>query len=90
MIMDEEAELERIRLYMAAARHRTRRLDVLLDEQERILKMDPSLNLGGDWRRDWQRQRHAIGRIEMRVFAATFGLAALAAFLAGFWTARLH
>lgn len=86
MIMNEEAELERIRLHTAATGQRIHRIDVLLDEQARILKMDSSLNPWGDW----QKRRHTIGRIEMRVFAVTLTMAALAAFLAGFWTARLH
>ena len=87
MTMDREAELERIRLFTTAARQRIRRLDVLLDEQVRILDLDPSLNPHPERRRT---KRHVISLVELRVFAIAFALAALAAFLAGFWMARFR
>ena len=88
MTMDQDAELERIRLYTAAARQRIRRLDILLDEQVRILDLDPTLN--GNSRSKSHRRGHLITRAELQVFAVTFAVAALGAFLAGFWSARLH
>ena len=84
MTMDHEAELERIRLFTTAARQRIRRLDVLLDEQVRILELDPSLNLHAERRRA---KRHLITLVELRVFAIAFAFAALGAFVAGFWIA---
>ena len=82
--MDSEAELERIRQFSTSARQRLRRLDVLLDEQMRILDLDPALNS-----RDHGPKGRSISRMELRFFAGAFGLAALGAFLAGFWIARL-
>lgn len=86
MTMEQEAELERIRLFTAAARQRIRRLDILLDEQVRILDLDPSLASHSRASQPGQ----LITRIELQVFAATFAAAALAAFLAGYWIARLN
>jgi len=85
--MEREAELERIRQYTVAARQRARRLDVMLEEQVRILNLDPSLN-GGLLRR--KRGGHLITLVEIRVFTAGFLLASLSAFLAGYWTAHVH
>lgn len=87
MTMDSSAELERIRQFTTAAKQRIRRLDVLLDEQVRILDLDPALN----GRRLGQQSRgHLITQMELRVFKVAVALASLGAFLAGFWTARLH
>ena len=85
--MESEAELERIRQFTTAARHRLRRLDVLLDEQMRVLELDPLINLRGSRRRS---RVHPITRLELRVFTIALGLAAMGAFVAGFWTARFH
>ena len=85
--MDSSAELERIRQFTTAAKQRIRRLDVLLDEQVRILDLDPALKS----RRLCQRSKgYSITLIEIRVFGLAVALASLGAFLAGFWTARLH
>jgi hypothetical protein len=86
-MMDRQSELERIRQYTGTARLRIRRLDSLLDEQIRILDLDPSLNGRSNRRRSTS---HPVTLTEMRMFFATFLLAALGAFLAGFWTARFH
>ena len=83
--MDSEAELERIRQFRTAARQRLRRLDVMLDEQMRILDLDPALNGHGHGPKG-----RTVSQVELRFFAVAFGLAALGAFLAGFWIARLH
>jgi hypothetical protein len=85
--MDSEAEVERIRLFTAAARQRIRRLDVLLDEQVRILALDPSLSGKTFYRRN---KGHLITRLDLQVFAALFLLASLGSFLAGFWTAHFR
>lgn len=86
--METDSELERIRQFTTAARQRIRRLDVLLDEQVRILELDPALNSatysGGRYR------GHSITKVEIRVFAFAFSMAALGAFLTGFWLARFH
>ena len=87
MTMDSSAELERIRQFTTAAKQRIRRLDVLLDEQVRMLDLDPALKSRGLGERSKQ---HLITAIELRVFGLAVALASLGAFLAGFWTARLH
>jgi hypothetical protein len=87
MIMDLEAELERIRQYSAVARHRIRRLDVMLEEQARILNLDPALNAAVFEKRPGG---HLITLVEIRVFAVGFVLASLAAFLSGYWTAHFR
>lgn len=85
--MNSEAELERIRQFTAAARQRIRRLGVLLDEQVRILELDPALRGPAAIRRG---TGHLITGIEVRVFAVAFFLASVGAFLAGFWSSRLR
>ena len=85
--MDNEAELERIRQFRATARQRIRRLDVLLDEQARILDLDPDLKAMAHGK---QTKGHLITEVEIRLFAITLAIGALSAFLAGFWTARFH
>ena len=87
MTMDSLAELERIRLFTKSSRQRIRRLDVLLDEQVRILKSDPAFK---GRRLGKQSQGHRFTKVELRAFTIAFALAALGAFLSGFWTARLH
>ena len=87
MTMDREAELERILKFTAAARQRIRRLDVLLDEQVRILTLDPALNQRSGSRR---LKRHRFTMLEIRAFAITCLVASLGAFLAGFWSARFR
>ena len=86
--MEREAELERIRQYTVAARQRARRLDVMLEEQVRILNLDPSLNSGLLLQK--RGGGHLITLVEIRVFAAGFLLASLSAFLAGYWTAHVR
>ena len=81
-MMDRDAELERIRLYAAATRQRIHRLDVLLDDQARILNLDPLLNT-----KDGQ---HSFTLFDIQVYSVTFLLASTGAFLAGFWTARFR
>jgi hypothetical protein len=83
--MDSTVELERIRRASAAARQRIRRLESLLDEQLRILYLDPAF--AGSQKKPGG---HRITWVEIRVFAFAFSLASLAAFLAGFWIARSH
>lgn len=85
--MDKDAELERIRQFTAAARQRIRRLDGLLDEQVRILELDPSLN-GTAFRK--RSRGHLVTMTELRIFALTVTLAAIGAFIAGFWSSRIH
>ncbi len=85
--MEREAELERIRQYSAAARHRVRRLDIMLEEQARILNLDPSLN-ANIFRK--HPPGHLIKLSEIRVFGAVFLFASLGAFLAGYWTAHFR
>ncbi len=87
MTMDSTAELERIRQFTTAAKQRIRRLDILLDEQIRILDLDPSLN-GGQLRR--RSRGHLITRMELRIFGLAVASASVGAFLAGFWMARFH
>ena len=82
--MDSEAELERIHQFATSTRQRLRRLDVLLDEQMRVLELDPLLNGRG------RPSVHAVTKTELRLFTIALGVAALGAFLAGFWTARLR
>ena len=85
--METGAELERIRQCATSARQRLRRLDVLLDDQMRVLDLDPLL------KRRASRGKpaiHAITKTELRLFTIALGVAALGAFLAGFWTARLR
>jgi hypothetical protein len=79
--LDREAELERIRLYTLSAQQRIRRLDVLLDEQIRILKLDPALRAAAFRRRGHARK---FNMLEIRVFVAAFTIAALTAFYGGF------
>ena len=85
--MNREAELERIRLFSIAARQRIHRLDVLLDEQVRVL--DPDQPLNGEMFRKWTKGR-LITRIELQVFSVVFLVASASAFLTGFWVARFR
>ena len=84
MTMDREAELQRILKFTAAARQRIRRLDVLLDEQVRILALDPALSVRAAPR---SAKGHRFTMFEVRMFAMSCLLASLAAFLAGYWSA---
>ena len=79
--MDRDAELERIRLYATATRQRIHRLDVLLDDQARILDLDPLLKNDA---------KHSFTLFDIQVYSVTFLLASTGAFLAGFWTARFR
>jgi hypothetical protein len=80
-MMDRNAELERIRLYAAATRQRIHRLDVLLDDQARILNLDPLLKTDG---------KQSFTLFDIQVYSVTFLLASTGGFLAGFWTARFR
>ena len=79
--LDRNAELERIRLYTLSARQRIRRLDVLLDEQVRILKLDPALQSAA-FRRD--EGAFSMGVWGVSVFFAAFVIASITAFYGGF------
>lgn len=92
--MDHEAEMERIRLYSNAARQRIKRLDVLLEEQSRLLSLDES------WSGLTLVQRpaavpevpppdgHVVTLAEVRFFLACITIGAFAAFVGGFWLGR--
>ena len=81
--LDKTSELERIRLYTLSARQRIRRLDVLLDEQIQVLRLDPALRSSNFLKRAGTAYR--FGRIEVKVFLAAFTVAALTSFYAGYW-----
>jgi hypothetical protein len=83
--LDRNAELERIRLYTLSARQRVRRLGVLLDEQIRILQLDPALHSAAFRRRGGA---YSVGIWGIRVFFAAFLVASLAAFYGGFVMAQ--
>ena len=57
--MDSQAELGRIQQFTTASRHRIRRLDVLLEEQLRILQLDPTLSAKSTLRHKRHRFKNA-------------------------------